>query len=134
MVRVAVLVLVLSGAAGADSSVSDPPVPACHDATWRGIERAFPDYCRAHKGGGVHGTCAEWLRSYRGCQSTVFERQASGWRVVMKLFDCHDPVLVTIPDGKRWRVSEMSMRSYLPSPRMPGLDLEASPSPEVEIK
>jgi hypothetical protein len=111
--------------ADADATTpSEPPVaaPVCRDATWRGIERAFAAWCRAHPGGGVHGTCAEWLRAYRRCESVVFERDAPAWLVVLKLFDCHDPIVAVVPDGKRWRVREVTMRSLLPTPPPPDLD------------
>jgi len=96
-----------------------PPAPACHDATHRAIERAFADYCRTHPGSGVHGSCAEWLRAYRRCQSTELERAPddNGWLVVVKLFACHEPILAVVPEGKRWRVREVTMRSLMP--RMP---------------
>jgi hypothetical protein len=122
--------LLVCALARADSSTPVPAAPKCHDRAFRAIERAFADYCRGHKGGGIHGSCADWLHAYRECRSVDFERAAPGWNVVLRLFDCHDPVLTLIPDGKRWRVRAVSMRSYLPRPTVRGLEeLVPSPSP-----
>jgi hypothetical protein len=121
----ALCVMLAAGAARGDESVPDAPAaPKCHDATFRGIERAFAEYCRGHGGRGVHGSCADWLGEYRKCGAVEFEAESPGWRVVLRLFDCHDPVLHVVPDGKRWRVRELTMRSYMPPPpRAPDLDL-----------
>lgn len=116
---VGLVVLLVCAVARADSTPPETPAPVCRDVTWRGIERAFAEHCRKNRGGGVHGTCAEWLRAYRRCESVVWEREAPGWRVVLKLFDCHDPVLAFVLDGKRWRVREVTMRSLLPTPTLP---------------
>jgi hypothetical protein len=110
------LVLLLSAVAQADATPPpEPAAPKCHDATWRGIERAFASYCKDKTGSGVHGSCADWLRAYRRCNGT-FERTPTGWSVVIKLFDCHDPVVDAVPDGKGWRVRGIKMRSYMPMP------------------
>jgi hypothetical protein len=127
----------------ARSRAPTPPFPTappkCRDTTFRAIERALASYCRGRTGRGVHGSCADWLKAYGECGAVDFERAAPGWNIVLRLFDCHDPVIAVIPDGKRWRVRDVTLRSYLPpSPNLPGsaakgevleLELEVKPSP-----
>jgi hypothetical protein len=141
VLEVVLEVVVCCAVARADSTVppepppkpAPPPVPACRDATHRAIERAVADYCRAHPEKGVHGSCAEWLRAFRGCQHSEIERADPGWLIVIKLFACHDPVIAVVPDGKRWRVREVTMRSLMP-PQPPPLELDPEPGAAPELR
>jgi hypothetical protein len=125
--------LLLTTIAGADASAPEA-APKCHDTTWRGIERAFTGYCKGRTGRGVHGSCADWLRAFRQCNGD-FEAARPGWHIVIRLFDCHDPVVEAVPEGKGWRVKDVKMKSYLPTPGFPlrpgssDFDLELDPSP-----
>ena len=127
--RVALLLL-LPLVAGADNSAPTPAPPACHSAQWRGIEQALAAWCKTHPGRGIHGSCNDWLRAFRGCNGD-FERANPGWHIVVRLNDCHDPVVEVVPEKKAWRVERISMKSYLPTPGRPGteLELELDPSP-----
>jgi hypothetical protein len=136
--RLAAVVLLLSawsGAARGDESTPAPPAPACGGAMWRAGERAFTDYCRGRTGHGVHGSCADWLRAYRHCDSLSWEHTREGWLAVLSLFDCHSVVVELREEKGRWRVRGIDMRSLLPPP--PGvrpdgtldLDILIPPSP-----
>jgi hypothetical protein len=140
MLSRAVLVgLLCCAVARGDNSTPAPtpaPAPACHSAMWRAGERAFADYCRGRSGRGVHGSCADWLRAYRRCESLGWERAESGWLAVLDLFDCHAVVVELGEESGHWRVRNIKMRSHLHSmPMPPGpngdilQNLELSPSP-----